>query len=160
MSKADPNQNREDGKGFESLFFSRAQINGFLVIQNHYTCRFTPGGRVQVIKGELDFKIISQTGRVGYFDCKTYAKDQFSFSALEPKQVDRAATYNYWKVPSGFVVWFRKANHVQFYSGEEIQEKGPRSSFTCSEGLSLGGYENFDLKPLLEYQERGGRLIR
>lgn len=141
--------NREQGKAFEELFIRQAQRNGLLVIKNWYTAKFTYTGRLQVVPGELDFKIANQKGRVGYFDCKTYGEDHFIYSDLDKDQVERAVTYNHYRIPSGFIVWFRKSNVVAFYSGHAVKRIGPGSRFLPSDGQRLGSYEEFDLKPLL-----------
>jgi hypothetical protein len=141
--------NKANGNAFEDLFLRQARRNGLLVIKHFLTARFTYRGRVQIIPGELDFKIANQQGRIGYFDCKTYHDSHFVYSALDSDQVKRAVTYNHYCIPSGFIVWFRQINQVVFYSGHAIARKGPGSRFEPSDGQSLGPFENFDLKPLL-----------
>lgn len=142
-------ENQVVGKQFEELFFRQAQRSGLLPLKNHLACRFLYGGRVQVIKGELDFKLITQEGRTGYFDCKSYQDDHFTYSMIEPKQIERSQLYNDWNVPSGFVVWFRKANAVCFFPGRAIALRGPGSRFERKDGIFLGRFENFNLKAVM-----------
>jgi hypothetical protein len=130
--------NKRAGTSFEDIFSRQAQLQGFLVMPNHTPCRFIPGGRAIPIKGELDFKLIDQSGRVGFFDCKSFQEDFFTYSDLDEKQIERAVLYNEWSVPSGFVVYFRKTNQVYFYNGHVIDLKGPRERFDKSDGISLG----------------------
>jgi hypothetical protein len=148
-SKAEiADDNRLEGKVFEDLFFKHAQMSGLLALKNHLQAKATWGGNFQVIKSDLDYRLITQDGRVGYFDCKSFKKDFFIYSELKEAQVTRAALYNEWNVPSGFVVFFREKRAVCFYTGLEIAAKGERSRFSFDEGQILGGWENFDLKLL------------
>ena len=139
----------EIGKQFEEEFKTRAKLNGLYAEKCELNARRLPGGGVKVLKSELDYKLINQAGRVGYFDCKSYAGDSFVFSQLDPNQLERADRYNYWNVPSGFVVWFRQINRIVYFSGFVVTRKGAGSSFSEEDGISLGSIENFDLKPLL-----------
>lgn len=144
------NSNRLEGKFFEELFKKRAQMNGLLARKNHLTAIVTGfNGRVNVVKSELDFTLINQDGRCGFFDCKSFGGDRFSHSFLNPKQIERAVLYNDWNVPSGFVFYFRKTNQIVFYSGKHIESVGPKNSFGPEDGQLLGRAELFDLKPLL-----------
>jgi hypothetical protein len=102
---------------------------------------------VKLLHSELDFKLIRRPdGRVGYFDTKTFARSFFDYSQLEPEQVERAGAYNYWGVPAGFVVWFRKLDQIILYSGKEIERMGPGSRFRPTDGTVLGTFSKFDLK--------------
>lgn len=142
-------QNKLQGDAFEEVFELQARLSGLYFEKNNLTARFIPGRRPIIIKSELDYKLINQLGCVGYFDCKSYANSFFDYSALNEKQVERAVHYNDWRVPSGFVVWFRSINIVVFFSGHAIMARGPRSRFVPAHGLTLGPFEKFDLKPLL-----------
>lgn len=142
--------NKLTGSSFEDLFKKQAQRNGLLALQNHLTARMMGAGHLTLIKSELDYKLINQDGAVGYFDCKTYGRDFFYFSQIEEKQISRSVLYNEWNVPSGFIVWFRKSNSINFYTGREINAKGAKARFEPSEGVKLGTFENFDLKGLLK----------
>lgn len=142
-------ENREEGKIFEELFFKQAQRNGLLVMPNYLTCRYTYNGRTQILPGGLDFTLI-KNGVVGFFDCKSFADDHFTFSTLSEHQVKRAVLYNDNRVPAGFVVWFRKIDLVVFFSGHAIECKGPGTRFYTEDGQTLGRFDNFDLKPILE----------
>lgn len=139
-------ENQQEGKLFEELFTKQAQRAGFLVQKNLLSAKFTWGGRTQLVKSQLDFTLADQTGKVGFFDTKSYGKDFFTFSDLDPKQVERALLYNEWSIPSGFVVWFRPSNRVVFFSGRLITQRGSRSRFQSLDGVSLGSFERFDLK--------------
>lgn len=141
--------NRDQGLLFESMFKDRAQINGMLAEKNHLTARYLPGGRVKVVKSELDYRLINQSGRIGYFDCKSFIGDSFTYSQIDPDQLDRALKYEYWNIPSGFIVWLRSINKVVWFKGTVIQRKGARASFGPEDGVLLGTIENFDLKRLL-----------
>lgn len=147
--------NKKTGDSFEDLFKRQAQFNGLLALKNHLTARFVGAGNVKIVKSELDFKLINQNGDVGYFDCKSFESDYFVYSQIDSKQLERAALYNEWNVPSGFVIWLRKVNTVLFITGKEIQLKGERTRFTRKDGQRLGSYENFDLKVVLKRSQEG-----
>lgn len=143
------NKNRDEGNSFEKLFLLQSRRNGLLAEKNNLTARYIPTGRVLVEKSELDFKLINQSGRIGYFDCKSFAKSHFTYSDLDPDQVNRAAKYNFWRVPSGFVVWFRPIDIIAFFTGSQIEQKGPRNRFEPHDGQILGKFHEFDLRLLL-----------
>lgn len=148
---ADGVDNRVEGKSFEEVFFLHAQYSGLLPTKNHLTAFYLPGGRVKVVKSELDFRLIRrEDGRVAYLDCKSFKDSFFVFSDLDEKQVERAILYNECNVPSGFVVYFRSVNRVAFFSGQDIAAKGPRARFDVSEGRFLGRIEKLDLKRIME----------
>lgn len=140
---------RIEGNQFQNIFERMAKLNGLYAERNHLTAKFTYSGRTRVMKSELDYKLINREGRLGFFDCKSFEGSQFNYSMIEEHQVRRAAFYNQWRIPSGFVVWFRTPNRVVFYSGMQIFLKGAGNSFTPDEGTQLGQYHNFDIKKLL-----------
>lgn len=153
-------QNKEIGNQWEELFRGAAQRNGFLVMENHLCCRYTYGGRVQVIKGELDFRMVSTIGQVGYFDCKAFCGDRFNFSDLDAHQIERSELYNDWGIPSGFVIWFYDIKEVFFFSGHYIARKGSGTSFVASEGQALGRFESFDVKAIMRRPRRTKEELR
>jgi penicillin-binding protein-related factor A (putative recombinase) len=145
--------NQRLGKAFEDVFFKQAQLSGFLPIKNHIACQHTFNGRMVPVKerkGELDYRLISQSGKVGWFDCKTFEDDFFTFSQLMPEQVDMASLYNEYKIPAGFVVYFRKTNSVCYFPGSRIAKKGPGSRFDKTDAHFLGSLFKFSLKTLLK----------
>ncbi len=145
--------NQKLGKAFEELFFKQAQLAGFLPIKNHIACQYTFKGRMQpvaALRGELDYRIIDQSGKVGWFDCKTFDTDQFYYSEINEEQIDRAMLYSEYKVPAGFVVYFRGDNSVCYFPGHRIAKKGPGSSFTKKDAHLLGTIFGFSLKTLLK----------
>lgn len=156
------NDNRIEGSAFEKLFLKRAQLSGLLAIKNHLQAKMTYGGRYQVLKSDLDYKLITQEGRIGFFDCKNFASDSFPRSQISDNQVERAILYNEWKVPAGFIVFFRAAKSVCFFSGMDLEGKeGGRLSYL--DGFLLGTWDSFDLKLLFtDTCQRGalGKIFR
>lgn len=141
--------NRTIGNQFEKIFKKQAQSLGLLAIKNELNAKYIGGGGVRAFKGDLDYKLIDRAGNVGFFDCKTFEKDQFTYSQIEPHQLDRSIVYQEWGVPTGFIVWFRESNSVVYFSPKRITFGGPRSCFFPEDGLILGTYESFRLKSLL-----------
>lgn len=139
--------NKDSGKQFEFLFYKQAQRSGFLAQKNDLSCRIIGKGKLIPIKSELDFKLISQDGRVGFFDCKSFAGDHFYTSDIDKKQIERATLYKEWGVPSGFVVWFRDLNKVCFITGGKIRYIGGK--ITPEDMLCLGRFEHFDLSLIM-----------
>ena len=149
-------EGREEGKIFELVFERQARRLGLLPIKNHLTCKFVPNRRPLILKSELDYKLVEKkTGRIGYFDCKSYGKDFFTYSELDPEQVKRAALYEEWNVPSGFVVFFRPTSTVRFFTASYVLKKGPGNRFSVNEGVGLGRWDNFELRGLM----REGRPV-
>lgn len=143
-------KNRSNGKHWEDVLFKRAQMNGLLPKRNYLTARFIFKNKYKIMKSNLDLTIISPAGLVGFFDAKSFDKDYFTFSTINPDQVTTASEYNQWRVPSGFLVLFRTINKVVFFSGFEIKAGGPHFRFDHTMGLYLGRLENFDLKLLFQ----------
>jgi hypothetical protein len=149
-SKPITEENRDNGKFWEDVLFKRAQMNGLLPQKNHLTARYIYKNKYKVMKSQLDLTLITNDGKVGFFDAKSFNGDKFAYSALNPQQIERAALYNEWEVQSGFVVLFRKMNRICFFSGRAIVLGGPRTSFSSLDGLFLGRLESFDLRRLFK----------
>jgi hypothetical protein len=143
------NDGRQIGKDFESLFLLRAQQNGLLAEKNHLSAQHTYGGRTRLLKSNLDFTLISQKGRVGYYDCKSFEGAFFVHSQIDPHQLKLCLKYEFWNVPSGFVVFLRESGHVFLFKGSVIEQKGPGERLSPEDGICLGRWDSFDLKPLL-----------
>lgn len=140
--------NRLHGNAFEEIFSRRAQSNGFYPSKIPHAAKFLFKGRIQMIKADLDFRLIRRDGKIGYFDTKTYVDSYFTFSELREDQVKRAIRYNELNVPAGFVVWFRTIDVVVFYSGKDVETHGSGSRFDPSNGRVLGTIQSFDLRTL------------
>lgn len=141
---------REEGANFEDLFVRQARRNGLTPIKNYLSAKIGWNGRIILLPSDLDFKLVTPKGVIGYFDCKTFAEDYFTYADIDEDQLERAALYRDLKVPSGFVVFFRQSNEVVFFTARAITLKGPRNRFTSSDGRFLGTYEDFDLRPILK----------
>lgn len=141
---------RVEGKSFEEVLTYHGKRHGLLVIQNKLTAKYMGGGRIQVEKSNLDFMISDNLGNVGFVDAKSFKDDSFSYSEISPHQIERADLYNCYKIPAGFVVFFRSTKNVYFFSGMQIKLSGPKNSFRPGNGLLLGPWHDFDLKLVLE----------
>lgn len=139
-------RNRDNGSFFEAFLEHQAKLLGLLVKKNKLTAQYTYNGRVQVEKSELDFTLGMKPGRVAFVDAKSFNGDRFTFSDLSENQIERAAWYNEWRIPAGFVVYLRKIGGVVFISGETIKKKGPRNSFGIEDGILLGKFPNANLR--------------
>lgn len=142
----DVEKNRLEGKSFEEVFIFQAQHRGLLVKKNNLMAKYIRGGRIQLEKSDLDFMLANQSGRVGFFDAKSFAGESFYFSNINPSQIERAKLYNEYQIPSGFVVFLRAIKKVYFYSGLQIHVAGPNNSFGVGDGLLLGTLWDFDLR--------------
>lgn len=140
-------QNKRNGTYFEKVFFKQAKEQGLTPIPNHISARYTYNGRLQPIKSELDFKLIKD-GITGFFDCKSFEHDYFTFSQICPKQLERSVLYNSLNVPSGFIVFFREINKVFFFKGTDIMSSGQRSRIESKNGISLGSIIKMNLNNL------------
>lgn len=144
------NENRDEGAYFEGVFEFHAKRCGMYPKKNYLTARHQGySGRVKVLKSNLDYTLITQEGRVGYFDCKSFQGENFTYSMIDIDQLKLADTYFYWNVPTGFIVWLRQINKVVFYTPRKIIMKGARNSFGVEDGLLLGSLESCDLRPVM-----------
>lgn len=141
--------NREQGNTYEDRFVSEARLRGYTALKNHQACRWLPGGRAVPMVSNLDFQLITQKGKIGFFDIKSFNQDFFTYSMLEEHQIKRAILYNDLKVPAGFIVFFLPKNRVQYFAGHVIAKAGPRSRFGLREGVALGNLHKFSLEPVL-----------
>lgn len=137
--------NRIRGKFFEEALQVHARLRGFFIRKNELTAKFISKKQTLILKSELDFTIIRKDGRVGFFDCKAYDDDFFTFSKIPDAQLKRSADYVLWNVPSGFFVWFRKINDVRFYPGDMIQRIGKNRRFTATMGVPCGRIEGINV---------------
>lgn len=144
--------NREAGKTFELVFERACKIAGIYADQNHLKARRAWKGKLIALPSNLDFTLISN-GRVGFFDCKNFKGDHFTFSDITDRgrrehQLAMAVRYNEMGVPSGFVVWFRDLDVVSYFPGLLIH-RCRDSKFHYAVGRQLGGWANFDVSQLL-----------
>lgn len=128
---------------FEELFVRACKLDGLLALKNELSFRWLPQGRIMPLKSDLDFRLIDSLGEVAFVDTKSFDSDQFTFSDIDAKQLDRAVEYNQWEVRAGFCVWFRKPNVISFFLGTQVRSAGPRSVFNPPDGLQLGRFEQF-----------------
>lgn len=147
-------ENREIGADFETVFESQARAAGLIPIRNYHAAKPGWNGRLIAVHGNLDFHVVQpRDGRVGWFDCKTFDDDSFTYSQLaagnREHQIERAAAYNAMRVPSGFVVWSRKVGLVHFYTGALVAGLGAGTRFLGEMGLCLGPLAEFDLGPIM-----------
>lgn len=142
------NDNREQGKFFEERFFRQAGLNGLQAIKNPLSCKWA-WTKLHLVKGQLDYLLLKKK-ITAFIDCKSFVGEYFTFSGLDPHQVERAILFNEWEIPAGFVVWLRGDNTVTFFTGQKIAEFGERSRFTSADGVLLGSIEDFDLRRVFD----------
>lgn len=143
------NDNRIAGRFFEEAFLKEAKSCGLFAKKNDLSCKYGWKGRLVLSKAQLDFTLIQPGGRVGFFDCKSFARDIFKYSEITPHQLDQALLFEELGVPSGIVAYFRGLNKVVFYTASAIEKSGPGTSLRAEAGLCLGSLESFDLRPIM-----------
>lgn len=136
--------NRESGKTFELIYERACKLCGLWVEQNHLKAKRGWKGKLIALESNLDFTVIDPNGRTGFFDAKSFDGHSFKYSEIPSHQLELAARYNSWKVPAGFIVWFRDVDRVVFFSGASLEATGANNSFHWSVGLNLGGWARFD----------------
>lgn len=147
------------GKYFEELFARYANLQGLHAIKNDSSCKISYDGSIKLTYTELDYTLVRPSPMaVGFFDTKETSYKRFAYSQLNPKQVERAANFNRWGVPAGFVVWYRTQNVVELITGLQLFDVGPRQGIKCGDGLFLGRFEGFDLSKLLDPQNYKTRV--
>lgn len=137
--------NKAQGEHFEAMFMARAGVDGLKALKNPLSFKYLPGGRIQPIRADLDFRVLRRDGRVAYVDTKCFDADFFTFSQLETHQIQRALQYDAFNVPAGFVVYFKPLGNVHYYPAQTIFARGPRSRFVPSHGYLLGAAYAFTL---------------
>lgn len=135
---------KEAGTTFEKLFERQCLLSGLWADPNHIKARRLWGGKLKELKSDLDYKVMRRGGRIGFFDCKTFDEAFFTYSKINPDQLDLSRRYNEWGFASGFVVWFRPIDRVVFYSGQLISDRGPGTRFTPLDGTDIGCWSRFD----------------
>lgn len=140
---------KEAGTTFEKLFERQCLLAGLWAEPNYIKAKRVWDGRLRELKSNLDYTVIKD-GQTGFFDCKTFDSDHFTFSQLPEHQVELARKYNQHGVPGGFVVWFRPINQVSFFPGGLIAIRGPKSRFEWKQGFWLGPWERFDPRCILD----------
>ena len=138
-------ENRASGKHFELLFRAQCERLGYLVVKNDLSARHLRGGKVRLLKSQLDFLVITREGRCGLFDCKSFEGSYLTRSQLNDQQVERAYLYNEFNLPAGFIVWHRETNKIVYYKGELIVKIGSKARFDPSNGTPLGEIFRFDI---------------
>ncbi len=142
--------NKINGQFFEETFERFARYQGFLPLKNKLSAQPKGLGRWQPIKSQLDYNVYKVGGQCAIVDCKTFDEGRFTYSRIDDKQLEKSVQFNRWKIPSGFVVYFREPNLVSFFSGYEIERRGKRSEFVASTGKILGRLENFIIGPIFD----------
>lgn len=137
------------GNFWEKLFSDEARREGLLIEKNPLSCKILWKGKLELLPSRLDFNLADTDGEHGFFDCKCFAHDHFVYSQIDTSQLDQALLWNEWNVPAGFVVFFRQTQEVVYFSGYEIARAGPGSRFSRDEGLVLGRWDRFNLRPVL-----------
>lgn len=140
--------NRIQGKFFEETFERFSRLQNFFPVKNRLSAQPIGLGKWKPIKSQLDYNIYKPGGQCAIIDCKSFDAGRFTYSQIDDKQLEKAVQFNRWKIPSGFVVWFRDPNLVSFFSGYEIERRGKRSQFVASSGKILGRLENFIIAPI------------
>ena len=136
-------KNRLSGAHFEAVLTHRAGCCGLWAIKQALSFKYLAGGKIRPMRSELDFAIVRRDGRIVYADTKSFESASFARSALNRAQVARAAAWNAYRVPAGFIVHLRGANSVVFYSGTQIAKSLRGSSFKAADGLYLGTAQTF-----------------
>lgn len=124
---------------------ARAGACGCKALKNELSARILGNGKAKVIKSDLDFRLIRRDGRVSYIDNKSFTGAYFTYSQINAAQLKRALVYESYNVPSGFVVWLKAASKVVFYRATIIYAAGPKTRFTCADGIVLGEPFSFDV---------------
>jgi hypothetical protein len=136
-------KNRLSGAHFEAVLVHRAGCCGLWAIKQPLSFRYLPGGKIRPMRSELDFALVRRDGKIAYIDCKSFEGRSFARSTLNRAQVARAAAWNAYNVPAGFVVHLRAADLVVFYSGMQIAKSLRGSGFGADDGLVLGRAVDF-----------------
>lgn len=142
-------RNSRAGADWENLFYKESLRQGFLARKVPPSCKILWNGGLELVDCELDFQIIHRTqGVTAFVDTKSFHNHAFTYSMLGKSQIELATVYNECNVQAGFCVYFSSENVVSFFTGKQISQKGPRSSFGAEEGIYLGKIFDFSIRPI------------
>lgn len=142
--------NQDIGRGFEEIVRRAAHSHGFFVKKNDLSCKLNYRGQPELTKSQLDYLLIAPGPMVGFFDCKTFQRDHFTYSQINRDQLEQAILFNERGVPAGFIVLFTRTRLVSYFTGFQIDLKGPRQHFAPGDGTALGLMEDFNLHRLFQ----------
>lgn len=142
---------KQRGDLFEQAIVVQARAQGIWAKHQGMSARKIGFNKIVPVKSDLDFKLITRSGRVAFIDAKTFEESYFTYSELNPDQVKKAVEYNEWAIPSGFVVWLRKNNEVFYYPGNLVDQLGKGTRFSSINGVHLGYFEDFKIRDVFDY---------
>lgn len=121
-------------------------MQGVLPIKIPNGARFIASMRQWIpVKTPFDY-ILCSLGLSVFIDCKTVDKNTFSKSDIKsPHQIEFLDSIEHMKCRAGFLIWFRKDNHVVFYDASKLKKLKTGESVSPLDGEYLGNYESFAL---------------
>lgn len=121
-----------------------AQLQGLRIKKVPEAGRWV-GPMFRPINGWTDFMLITQDGKVAFFDAKSSGGDRFPYAQIERNQLDFLRSIGD-LVPAGYLVYFRPKNLVVFYNWETLASVVPKSSLEPGDGLIIGSLSSFRLE--------------
>ena len=140
---------QKGGLGFENIFQWAGRSQGFHVERMPDGCKTIGKNKIIRIKTPFDF-VICKEGRCAFVDTKTINANTFPFNLIKQHQVDCLANIGL-HAASGYVVWYRKSDRINFYLAEILITLGSNDSLSHEKGIPLGKISDFRLQPILDY---------
>lgn len=151
MSRAGGKKAQSVGRGFEDTFETECLRRGVGFVEIPDGCRVFGRGKMFRAKTPFDC-VIEYGGKSAIIDTKTTEQNSFTFSQIKEHQLKAIAllTRNNAMI-GGYVVYFRKANQIVLFTGNQLAALTPGDGLKHGEGAFLGSIETFD--PRLIFQK-------
>ena len=137
------------GDQFEGVFEFRCRSQGVLFLRVPNGCRQVGPKPNQLIRVRSPFDcVIDFQGKIALLDLKTYSKNRISHGDLVPHQIQNLLDFETCGHIAGYIVFFREADKIVFYSASLLNMLRPGQGFSIDAGLLLGSREDIDVRKL------------
>ena len=141
-------KSQSEGKGFEGIFKTIAQIEGIRIKKIPEFGRWIGPIAFKPIAGWVDFMLINHDGRVAFIDTKTIDAGAFQYSLIDRNQLDFLSSVGD-LCPAGYVVCYRSTiQRVVYYKWNVLMSIQPGSSLKPYDGIDLGPLFQFSAKKI------------
>lgn len=138
---------KAQGQAFEHELLAHARRQGFVDIAIPTGCRQVGANKTILVKTPFDFVFISKAFTL-YCDAKTINQKSFPCSLIKHHQLDalcRIEGIMSADIYAGYVIYFRPANTVRFFTSSELLAIRDGESLKHDQGLNLGSIEMINL---------------
>lgn len=131
-----------EGKGFEAVFKTRAQLEGLRCLKVPEAGRWMGRGLFKPIPGWCDYVLLDSAGRAAWVDTKSIEDTRYRYSLINQDQL-KFLTGVGDVCPAGYVIFFRPAHAIVFISWQKLMTIGPEEGLCPQDGVHLGSELDF-----------------